>query len=102
MPSVFLPIQRFANGDDPAVVGKAMIFGVLLLPAIILGALSWWTFEANWIAGAVFVVGLVVAAFGSRRPLKTMALLALLTAELGLLVATAVVGFVIDCARHCS
>jgi uncharacterized membrane protein YoaK (UPF0700 family) len=72
------------------------------VPATVLGALSWWTFEADWIAGAVFVVGLLVAAIGSRRSLKTMGLLALLTVELGLLVATAVVGFVIDCARHCS
>jgi hypothetical protein len=70
MPSVFLPIERCANGDDPMVIGRATIFGVLLVPAIVLGALSWWTFEANWIAGAVFAVGLLVAAFGSTRPLR--------------------------------
>ena len=75
---------------------------VLLVPAIVLGGFSIWNFEASWIGVAVLLVGLVVAALGSVRPLNTSGLAQFLVVEMGLLVSTAVVGFAIDCSRHCS
>jgi hypothetical protein len=75
---------------------------VLLVPAIVLGGFSLWSFEASWIGVAVLLVGIAVAVLGSTRPLKTSGVAQLLVIEVGLLVSTAVVGVAIDCARHCS
>jgi hypothetical protein len=102
MGSVLLPTRGWANGNEELVIGRTTIFGVLLVPVIVLGAFLLWLFEAKWIGVTVLVVGLVVAALGSARPLKTLGLLVLLTVEVGILIATAVVGFAIDCWRHCS
>jgi hypothetical protein len=102
MASVLLPTTRWANGNEEVVVGRATIFAVLLVPVIGLAALSLLTFEARWIGVAVLVVGLVVAALGSVRPLKTAGLFLLLAIQVAILVATAFVGFAIDCTRHCS
>jgi hypothetical protein len=88
--------------NHEVMVGRTTIFGVLLVPAISLAALSLWTFEAGWIGLAVFVVGFMVAALGSARPLKTAGLLLLLAVQVAILIATAFVGFAIDCSRHCS
>jgi hypothetical protein len=84
------------------VVGRATTFGVLLVPAIGLGALSLWIFEAEWIGLAVFAVGLVVAALGSARPLSIAEFSFLLAGQVAILLGTACVGFAIDCSRHCS
>jgi hypothetical protein len=81
---------------------RATIFAVLLLPAIALGGFSWWFFVAEWIGVAVLVVGVVIAAIGSTRPLKTTGLLQLVAVQVGMLISTAAVGVVIDCGRHCS
>jgi hypothetical protein len=81
MASVLLPTTRWANGNEEVVVGRATIFAVLLVPVIGLAALSLLTFEARWIGVAVLVVGLVVAALGSVRPLKTAGLFLLLAIQ---------------------
>ena len=81
---------------------RATILAVLLVPALVLGGFSMWSFAASWIGVAVLLVGVVVAALGSVRPLKTSGLAQLLVFEVVLLVSTAVVGLAIDCARHCS
>ena len=83
-------------------VSRGKTFGVLLLPAIVLGALSYWLLEAKWIGIAVFVVGLVVAGLGSVRPRRIAGLFALLAGQVATLVATEYVGIAIDCSRHCS
>ena len=75
---------------------------VLLIPAIVLGGFSMWFLEASWIGVAMILVGVAVAAIGSMWPLNTSAVVAVLAVEIGLLFATAIVGFAIDCARHCS
>ena len=75
---------------------------MLLVPAVVLGGFSMWFFEASWIGFAMLLVGVVVAVLGSIRPLKTSGLLQVLVVEVGLLGATAVVGFAIDCGRNCS
>lgn len=75
---------------------------VLLVPAIVLGGFSMWFFEASWIGVAMLLVGVGIAAIGSMWPLNTSAVVQVLVVEVGLLVATAVVGFAIDCSRNCS
>jgi hypothetical protein len=89
-----------ANGTEGH--PRATIFAVLLLPAIAFGAFSWWTFEAKWIGVVVLVVGVVIAAVCSTRPVKTTSLALLVIIQAVMLVATSIVGFLIDCARHCS
>jgi hypothetical protein len=89
-----------ANGTEGH--SRAVVFAVLLLPAIALGGFSWWFFVAEWIGAAVLVVGVVIAVIGSRQPLKTASLVQVLVVQVGMLVSTAVVGVAIDCGRHCS
>ena len=89
-------------GMIEGVVGRVTTFGVLLVPAIVLLALALWTFEAEWIGAAVFAVGLVVAVLGSARPLSIAEFSFLLAGQVAILLATAWVGFAIDCSRHCS
>lgn len=89
-----------ANGAEGH--SRATIFAILLVLAVVLGGFSMWFFDASWIGVAMVLVGVMVAVLGSIRPLKTSGFVLVLVVEVGLLVATAVVGFAIDCSRNCS
>ena len=78
------------------------MLAVLLVPAIVLGGFSMWFFAASWIGVAVLIVGVVVAALASVRGPTTGDVVLLVVVEVLMLVATAVVGFAIDCSLHCS
>jgi len=99
---------RSGVADPPAVNNKSgghsrtTALVVLLLPAIVLGGFSMWFFEARWIGVAVALVGVAIAALASVRGATAGDLVLLVVIEVVMLMGTAVVGFAIDCSRHCS